>query len=336
MRKVVNVKRNKRTPIVKVTELGIPEKYSLRSVGITQSLLMEYKKCKRKFLYKLNRWSSLKEYYTTSFGSLFHHLLDKRYSGKKTITSKLINDYEKKNRNDLVGINQQDWENEKAIAEIILKIYQKVYKKDFTTKKFIDVEREIYFPFPTAAGIFIMRMKIDGRFVDKGENFNLENKTASRINEVNLMKRLSYDFQNLFYLYGSNFHYKENTYKILYNIIRKPQIRKRQKETLKDFMSRLKKDVLDRPNFYFMRYEIPYKEDDLFQFRMELQHTLENLQMDIDSAIEYKAADEVFYKCESCCEFPFPCKYIDACSSGTMAGYKQRSKLFPELEKAGF
>lgn len=348
MRKVKRLKKVRRVSVVKVTDLIVPKDYSLFEQGLTQSLSMSYKKCKRCFLYKINKWSSHVESYTTSFGSLVHYLLDKLYSGKfnikklkgiylRRILKTLIKNYEKENAHDLVGINKQDWENEKAIAQVMMEIYCEVYRLDFIKKKFIDVEKEITFDLMTEFGKVILRMKMDGRYTNKlKEKINLEHKTAGRINELNLMKRLSYDFQNLFYMFGSTAHYKEGTDKISYNVIRKPQIRQKKTESLKEFMNRLSEDVALRPEFYFMRFEIPYTEQDLFNFRMEFQHLTECIHKDIEAAKKYQAASEVFFKNEYCCEFPYPCKFIDACSTGTMAGYKKKDKLFSELESTAY
>jgi hypothetical protein len=56
---------------------------------------------------------------------------------------------------------------------------------------------------------------------------------------------------------------------VLYDVTRKPSIRLRQYESPDAYADRLKQDTQDRPDFYFVRREVPILEDDLAEFEAQ-------------------------------------------------------------------
>ena len=336
MKKILRKKKKKllrkKQGIVKVSDLTIPKDYSLQKIGITQSLLTEYNSCKRKFLYRINKYAHVKEYENTAFGNLFHYILSKIYSGVGHEGS--IIEYEKINQREIQFINSENWERIKSIVSVILPLYLFEYRKDLTEKNFLDVEKELMLEIPSG---YKLIMKLDGRYLQNGNYWILENKTRGRIAEGNLVKRLCFDFQNLFYTLISERYYKKDIHGILYNLIRFPQIKPKKKESLKNYLDRLRKDIRERPEFYFMRFEIPYTLIDKQLFSLELTQILRNLDRDIfmsRTTIDFPC--RVFYKNTSGCEVPYPCKFIDACSSRCMAGYIKKDKVFSELDSVNY
>lgn len=97
--------------------------------------------------------------------------------------------------------------------------------------------------------------RLDGIAVDAhGVEWLMEHKTASEIG-VSWLPRLENDLQASFYAFVCSLG-QDDLPKIagtLYNLIRKPSIRPRQKESLKDYEARLREDMRTRPEFYFQR-----------------------------------------------------------------------------------
>jgi len=146
------------------------------------------------------------------------------------------------------------------------------------------------------------------------------------------MKLLSFDFQNLFYCLIDKLEFDEPLAGVLYNVVRKPQIKQKQKETLAEYQKRLIKDIASRPDFYFMRYEIPYTKTDINNFAEELKQKLNTIQTLTD-----KKELKQFYKCETACSNGmFTCEFLDACVSKKFTGYTKKKKIFSELDICGF
>lgn len=120
----------------------------------------------------------------------------------------------------------------------------------------------------TAAG------KIDG-IVDLGGRLaENELKTCSEDLSADSIywSRLRIDQQiSLYFIGAQSAGYNVET--ILYDVIRKPSIRLKQKETPAEYGERLLADIGDRPDFYLARKEIPRLESDLDEFRWELWDT---------------------------------------------------------------
>lgn len=291
--------------------------YSLQKNGITQSLLSTFLRCRKAFLYSVNKITPDITGLTMgySFGSFMHEMLDELYSGVKL--NKLGYDkYIKKNP-------YPDAEKDAGLIETILKRYVDVYVADFKDKKFIKTEQE----FDVDWHSFKLRGKIDGVYRDKKDKLWLiEHKTKSRINEDDLMLQLTMDSQNLFYILAAEIIFGEPVQGVLYNIIRKPGHKQTQKETLKEFCSRVGNIIDNEPDHFFLRFEIPYTKKDKREFNDEL----------VEKLIDVKAVrvgSLGCYRNQGACLLPFKCKYLNLCATGKMNGYKIDKKLFSELNK---
>ena len=101
-------------------------------------------------------------------------------------------------------------------------------------------------------------------------------------------------------------------------------------ETPQEFGDRLRKDIGDRPDFYFQRREIPRLEQDIDQFKRELVATF----------YEMKAAREIgcHQRNTKACRVPFPCTYREPCwngfdfEHGTPEGFVRVEDIHPELK----
>jgi len=317
-------KKRQETPL----SLGVPADYSLEKQGITQSLMSSFLQCRQKFIYAINRMSSAKKTSTTNFGSIVHHGIAVLYSVKPhPVVSDIVGAlrvYRKENAADLARIDAQQVERDFAVAEVMLTKYISYYMSDWMEMRDRQPEEEINFS-PFDGSKIIGRCKIDGRYRDKAnKKWLIEHKTKGRISEESLVKRLSFDPQNLFYLLADKRQTKEEAIGVLYNIIRNPQIKPKVNETLPDFCKRLTEDINTRPEFYFLRFEIPYTSIDKKRFENHLREII----LDIERLTKGESA--VYRNCYAC-DSPYSCEYLDACASNSFADYFQREKIFTEL-----
>jgi len=248
-----------------------------------------------------------------------HDALDKCYSASKLVDfHKFEKSFRLNNADDLIGVEEQQIERDFAIAETILPIYFERYADDLTEKKFEAVEEEFCVSYHDVN----IRGKKDGRFTIGGKRWLMEHKTKGRIQEDSIMLKLSFDFQNLLYILADEIEHKETIAGTLYNVIRNPQI-KQGKQTLGEFCQRVAADIRERPEFYFMRWEVPYTANDKKRFAEELTQKLD----DIKRALETNAC----YKCENACVGLYTCDYLSACASDSFANLTRAADIFPEL-----
>lgn len=319
-----------------VGDLRIPREYSLAKEGISQSLLGAWQTCPRRFLFMLNRWRFPKQDRAFGYGSMIHEALDAIY----TAAAKGCADLKKLQALALKAVDvfefpsvftSDEGEEMKAIGEAVLVQYLKFYAKDFKQLRFDAPERIFAVRFANST----LRGKIDGRFRDKnGGVWHFEHKNYSRISEDTLQKKLSFDLQNLFYLLADRVERGENIKGVLYNVLRRPEVRKEMPVgKIRQYVTGL---IEKDPAHYFIRWEIPYSAEDRAQFHAELVVKLDRLGGNIASTQLYGASPlGLFYKNECACDLPWACPYLDACASGTMTGYTKTKSLFPELEPKG-
>ena len=310
--------------------IGIPEGYSIKNVGTSQSLMLKFLACRKAWLYSLNKVRSYGVTERTNFGSLFHFVLDKVYTNGKIPNAAMIKvfieEYVEENKEALQRLDLQKLEKDIAVCQVVAEEYFLFYQSDFTDKKFTDVEQEI-----TAEILgYKLHCKIDGRYKDPaGFIWNMEHKTKGRISEDNLMKKLSFDTQNLVYVLASEQFYREKIHGVLYNIVRSPQLKLGKTETLKAFCERLKLDIKERKDFYFMRYEIPYTENDKEKAVSRFSAILGEME---NCCTEKQQIFENTGNCEAL----YACEFLDACMSNSFEGYAIGKKVFSELKSINY
>lgn len=170
-----------------------------------------------------------------------------------------------------------------------------------------------------------------------GTLFVLETKTTSDSLDADsdYWLRLRVDTQISGYILAAR-ELGHNVQSVIYDVIRKPGIRPRNKptpESLEDFAARLRADITSRPHFYFARREIPRLEVDLSDFHRELFR--------IAADIAESAASGVWYRNTAACVHPYRCEYFNLCTNGfnpddgaLPSGFTIADDLHPELASA--
>lgn len=308
----------------KVSDLKMPENYSISKTGITQSLIKTWLFCPLAFLYVVNLFRPKKpKSPALTWGSLVHDVLEKIYNrhriGKK-ITDYMINKWI--DAYELEGRSMSESEFDKAKASVILTEYVRYYPEDFTRRKWLALE-------PTMKVMYMgfkLMGKIDGKFSVKEKIWHLETKTKSIIDSDTLQLALSFDFQNLMYILMDEKKTGQKIQGVLYNVIRNPGHRQLAGESLKEYCQRLRAEIQKNPEHFFIRFEIAYTEKDKKNFQDELMKKL--------SIINSMTKGELrFFKNEnSCVGGRFKCDYLEACSTGVIGNnYRKEKELFPEL-----
>lgn len=320
-----------------VKDLRVPSKVdwdltNATNGGMSQSLLGNAQTCPRRFLFQMNRYYDPSKERNMAYGSMVHEILDKLYTGfyEETfgvtdfveVIQKGIDKYKLP---DVFKASEQELL--KALAEAMLLEYVQWYKKDFKELRFDAVESKFCVPFHG----YIMRGKKDGRFLDKnGGVWHIEHKNYSRINEDSMQLRLSFDLQNLYYMLADQLEFGRTLKGVLYNVLRKPDIRKEM--TTGDVVGHIRKLVKSKPTHYFIRWEIPYNATDVKMFGEELKFKLDALNDNIQACRRCPAETlGRFWKNECACDQPYQCEFLQACSSGHLTGYKRKTSMFPEL-----
>lgn len=308
--------------------------YRIDRDGISQSLMSNWT-CRVKFCLACQRWSTPDKGKNTYYGSMVHDICEAMYKARTMFTDKqmdeVIDKYITKNRQDLLIWTDGNIEQAAAIVKTVMLLYCEIYESDFSKIKILQVEEKFVRKLQNK---YIIRGKIDLVF-SYLSNLNsatlMEHKSMGTVNENVLKSRLPIDKQNLFYLTAlldNPWNIPVN--EVLYNIIRRPQIKKSDKEGILDFCNRLKQDIISRPDFYFLRYTVPYRQEDILKYR-------ENLIAKFDEINSFTKGEMKMYRNESSCESayngtPFICEYIPVCQSGELRGFIQQKSLFPELE----
>lgn len=305
------------------------KKYNLDD-GVTQSILTAWDACPVRAKMMLEGWMSPAPNEALFFGSMFHTLLEDHYTicGPDEVIDleQFFKSYKKKSS----GIKGEILEKSFAMAEALYEPYCDFWDEDDNNKEWEALEPVFDISIPgygTKAedGSLRLRGRIDGIFKVKNKLWLLETKTKSQIQEASLMEQLNLDFQNLFYIHAAEKIFKKPISGVLYNVIRKPQLRQRAQEELWDFANRMKQDVESRPEFYFIRYEVSYPRRAIEEFNDELTSML----LDFIEWINYWT---VTRKRRVSCTGKWNCEFLTACAQNSMAGYIQKRKLFSELD----
>lgn len=329
-------KRNKvkKRKIITLSEaIRYAYQYSLTEDGISQSLLSNWT-CRIKFLLKVAGWKNPDKGKNTYFGDIVHHVLECIYSEGRwfnlTELADCLDNYISKKRLEYQVFSTYGLEFDAAIIFTLIKYYQKYYKDEFNEYKVLKCEGvfKVKMPFSKWRG------KKDGLLLHIKSNtaILLEHKTMGTVRDDILKVKLAIDKQNMFYILAE---LKENLdlkklNNVLYNIIRRPQIRLKKDEDKSEFIERLDQDIQKRPEFYFIRYPVTYTQKDLNTYKESTFCKLAEIQQLLDKDLR-------IYRNEDACESshngaPYTCEFLNACCQDNMTGYIRDTNLFPELD----
>lgn len=317
-------------------------KYDILKHGVTQSMLGNFMKCREKAKLSLKGWSASNFSGAIQYGELFHGSLERifKYKEKHGLTNapsdklifKIIDRVAKELEAGYEGTKDEAFENlvyNKLLAQAQLPLYLKHNEKDFSRKKWTVLETEFNVPLTILAGgkevTIPFRGKIDGGYEQDNKFRLFETKTKSLIDYGALVDMLHMDFQTSSYTLAAlslGFPFPAG---ILYNIIRRPQLRQRKTETMDKFIERVGKDIQSRPKWYFIRFNIAIEKQEMDAFIKEFKLIVRDFYLWHTGKLSH-------YKNTGACQDKYgACAFLPLCSRGETLSLKKRDKIFPEL-----
>jgi hypothetical protein len=328
-------------------------------LGITQSALTDFMACREQFGARyIDGWTPKGLSIPLEFGTVIHHCIQRQItkgaSSPEKIVAEVCAAYDKSRRGDLKGVAYDDFQRMLTMAEALFPIYAKHNAADDAKQKWIGRERvfsvehtfslghsaptQLYLN-PGTAKVLLRGMR-DGEYrIHDGTLGLFETKTKSSIDDVAIQAALRSDLQTMFYLLALQIEYGETPTEVLYNVIRRPQLRMSVKETFADFKKRIQQDIVNRLGFYFRRYQVTILPQDIAAFvRTTLDPALRLLLQWADSIsadpfdrfqspLHFRNLNALFNKYGKC-------QLYDLLVLGHEKGYYRRSSLFPELEES--
>ncbi len=326
-------------PLIK--DIKMPKNFSFEEHGVTQSIVSIFENCKRKFLFKINRWGLNIEKKVFQYGKAGHGILDQMYRFGQLIklpptreriaffTESYFKNLPKK---ELYELDSQFLEIDKFRLIAVLSAYAKKYKADFTTRTYVSIEE----PFKVNFKNWILCGVMDAKFKWIKEETILEHKFLGRIqNEDDMVELADMLFQLKFYAFANLLIKGVPTNSCMYNIIRKTSTKphkatkKQKSESIVDYMIRHEKEINDNPSYFFSRYQTTYSPLQSSNFQKELDQKITEMQLTIENK-------RPIYPEESSCIAQYGiCPYLHACSLGKMDNtYKQYQHISPELHRS--
>jgi hypothetical protein len=344
----MRVKVGKAPKIIPMKE--VPARfYDPERDGVTFSLLTTWKNCRERARLFLNGWASKRNSLGMVFGGLTHGINQRMYEDVKAgkLTELPSEQYIKKLCREVEAIwkeenpradaeSMQYLEFSMILIEALMPLYFKYWKKDFALL-WQRVEAEFKVPIeiehPYRAGRILrtfIRGKMDGSYrrTAKARPWLFETKTKSNLGERGegeLADILPHELQANIYLIHLWWMEKVLPEGLLYNIIRRPGLRQKKKESVVKFARRVAEDVRRRPEYYFVRMQMRVEKKDLERNELELRDMVSDFLMWWNGlAGHYKNSDACQNKYGTCAMLPI-------CSRGDYSGFYKREKVFREL-----
>jgi hypothetical protein len=323
--------------------------------GTTFSMLNLFQECREQtFQSYVNGYSGKKLKDGLEFGSIWHLMQEHYYKNTKqspTVTAaKVCKAYEKWRDPTLFKNEHENFQILLGIAEMMFPLCVKYWAEDDDEIDWIEQEQKFKtsYTFKDIDGrdrtIFLRGMR-DGVFREDGVLGVFETKTKGQINQTSIRDQLKADLQTLIYVTTSMIEFGEMPGKVMYNVVRRPQLKRKQNEALSAFLKRIQADVIKRPKFYFMRWNVDLTKSDIANFR---RYTLDPLLgifcqwadgLKKIGALEGKPERRFntpfhFLNCTALVGRYGRVDMFDLLTKKNTTGYLQRKSCFPELDES--
>jgi hypothetical protein len=197
------------------------------------------------------------------FGNIFHNLLEWYSEGIKSLSTlqRRMARYLRENGSSRETV---------TMANIVFEVFS-MYTDywDDSDKLFFEQENKFRIHVPVLTGQSVpINGRRDAAYRDASTKtvYLMENKTKAQIDHVWLESALPFNLQTMIYCYSLMKDYKEKPAGVLYNVIRRPGLRQKVKETDRDFLKRVRDDIEGRPEHYFVRHRVDFAPNDLDNF----------------------------------------------------------------------
>jgi hypothetical protein len=200
------------------------------------------------------------------FGNVFHNLLEWYSSGvnSASVLQRRLSRYLRE-----TGADSNSTKLANQAFEVFI-LYREYW--DDKHMNFIEQEEKFRVSVPLSTGRsvpIVGRRDAIYRDTSPGQSgclYLMENKTKAQIDHVWLESALPFNLQTMMYCYSIQRDYNEIPAGVLYNVIRRPGLRQKVKETDRDFQKRIREDISSRPEHYFVRHRVDFAPNDLNNF----------------------------------------------------------------------
>lgn len=314
--------------------------------GITQSMLQSFLKCKERF--RLSNVEGLKlggvrSTAALDFGELFHRILEVVYGafGEAEDKAKFVADIPRMVEEFIdksydaaleeykempKGVEAFEAMQLKYVAAHELAVgYFEFHEKDWEELQWVELEKVFDIPYKTLRGNTIrIRGKRDGGFRSRGGLYLFETKTKGRIDNEFIIDTLGFDLQVGIYSDSLEYDYQEVPAGCLYNVARRPQLKRKYNESLTDFRERIRAHIASDPEHYYLRFPVTFSEDERSRWKNEFAHIVDELESWNEGQYRYRNQ-------ASCQTIYGSCPFLRLCSSGDTSLYRRREGMFLEL-----
>lgn len=300
-------------------------------MGVTQSILGDFKDCRVMCQNKLNGYSKEGDERDALFvGAIAHYCLEQYYKngmvhGKQSVLYDIY-EYLENESIDIAALPQKKQDLLHTIWVLVDEYiaYWHSYRGRYSDRniKWVALEEEFDVDFQG----FRLRGKRDGIIRVKGKPWLFETKFLSSLESESTLDALAMDFQSLFYLVATEVERGIEIEGVLYNVIRKPQIRFSNR-TAEQYRDAVIKSIKKDKESYFGRWEVKFSRGDIDSFKGRLLDDLHAFSKWIGGVFDT-------YRNEHSCRGRWVCEYLRACSQRSFVGYNQERQLFQELPNA--
>lgn len=219
-------------------------------------------------------------------------------------------------------------------ADALLAHYYQIYESDFFDLNWLALEQEFEIPYNHFGNgyehsevTFPVRGKIDGIFEDtNGDLWIVDHKTKGKIDDPTIVQKLGVDLQTNLYVWAVRRLYGRDVKGVVYNLIKRPQLRQGVRESNKEFIERTAADIAARPREYFSRISTVYSQEDTLRFEVELSQI-------ISAFVDWYYGYGPHYRNSgSCVQGFWPCEFLRYCGDGETFGFTKSELVYPELE----
>jgi len=317
--------------------------YHPQKDGVTQSMIHTWRGCPVKARMTLKGYKKPASSTAVIFGSVFHEAIAEVYSQIKNNIIQSAEDYNNDHKVSLTRFITKFFEAEydsqtvpgkeqfdfsfQVVPGLIYE-YLKFWKEDFGFE-YLAIEENFKTEGPCLIPLRGKRDAVLKGVFNGGDRYLMEHKTKSQISEGNLGMTISRDLQNLLYIYTYNLEHSKNQLSgVLYNIIRKPMLRKKANESMPEFGTRCLLDIQQRPEHYFMRFDVPITPKVINNFSVKFASEMMRYLTWWETNEKYDQENTA-----NCYMYNSPCQFIEYCDSNYQdtALLEIKPKHFSEL-----
>lgn len=309
--------------------------------GISFSALEKFLLCREQFrLRYVEGWRGPDEGIALAYGNAFHWFLTRfnRNASGPFDCVRAIRTYDAEWQRENPGAFPSAIETHELVLAYCLGVWQEYVKwfPEDRRKAWVEVEDEWEMPYEFSEQVLFgpkqptkIRGVCDGAYKEsKGEGVRIfETKTRDRIDEGAIEDTLHMDFQTM--LYAWTFWKRTGILPVgtTYNVVRRPVLKLNKEKDKAELAHRIVKDVKDRPDWYFHRFNTNITQSDLENFHT---YQLQPLLLDVS---HWSEGGPHYCNPAALISFGKRCQLFGLITSGDTTGLRRRELKKKEKER---